>query len=220
MQQIRIVIADDHAVVRAGLMALLHQHAGFRVVGEAATGAEAIQQAALHKPDIVLMDIRMPGISGVDACRTITAQFPATRVVLLTAYAEEDILFAAIRAGAAGYVLKRIGSVDLIHTLQAVANGESELDPVATEALFKRMNELDKEQERPGLSDVSMQELRVLALIMDGATNREIAEHLFLGEGTVRNYVSTLLSKLHLANRAEAAAFAVHHKVKDYVTLG
>ena len=174
----------------------------------------------LHKPNIILMDIRMPSISGVDACRAITAQLPTTRVIILTSYAEEDLLFAAVHAGAAGYVLKHIGSADLIRTIETIAQGESSLDVARTEAMFKRVDDLDRDTASTALSAITVQELRVLVLIMEGATNREIAGQLFLGEGTVRNYVSTLLSKLHLANRAEAAAFAVHHKVKDYVTLG
>lgn len=221
MSQIRIVIADDYEVVRVGLKALLNQHVDLRVVGEASSGEEAIRQARLHRPDVVVMDIRMPGMSGVDACRTITEQLPDTRVIMLTSYAEDDLLFAAIRAGAVGYVLKRIGTNDLVHTVREVARGEAVLDPSVTRAMFKRISDMDKDKDDDKLafSNLSDQELRVLALIRDGLTNRAIAEKLFLGEGTVRNYVSTLLSKLHIANRAEAAAFAVEHKIDDHVTF-
>ena len=218
MEQIRIVIADDHEVVRMGIKALLHQHPELRVVGEAATGNEAVEQAVIHQPDVVVMDIRMPGMSGVDACRKIVQQLPNTRVVMLTSFAEDELLFAAIRAGAAGYVLKRIGSDDLVRTITAVAHGESALDPAMIETVFRQVSQLEKGKEAAVFADLSTQEIRVLALIADGLTNREIAGKLFLGEGTVRNYVSNVLSKLQLANRAEAAAFAVQHKVKDYIS--
>ena len=217
MKQIRIVIADDHEVVRMGIKALLHQHPELRVVGEAGTGDEAVEQAMAHQPDVVVMDIRMPGMSGVDACRKIVQQLPNTRVVMLTSFAEDELLFAAIRAGAAGYVLKRIGSDDLVRTINAVAHGESALDPAMIETVFRQVSQTEKSKDAAVFADLSTQEIRVLALIADGLTNREIAGRLFLGEGTVRNYVSNVLSKLHLANRAEAAAFAVQHKVKEYV---
>ncbi len=197
---------------------LLHQHPQLRVVGEAATGNEAVEQAVTHQPDVVVMDIRMPGMSGVDACRKIVQQLPNTRVVMLTSFAEDELLFAAIRAGAAGYVLKRIGSDDLVRTITAVARGESALDPAMIETVFRQVSQMEKGKEAAVFADLSTQEIRVLALIADGLTNREIAGRLFLGEGTVRNYVSNVLSKLHLANRAEAAAFAVQHKVKEHIT--
>src|SRR5713226_557328 len=218
MEQIRIVIADDHEVVRMGIKALLHQHPELRVVGEAATGNEAVEQAVTHQPDVVVMDIRMPGMSGVDACRKIVQQLPNTRVVMLTSFAEDELLFAAIRAGAAGYVLKRIGSDDLVRTITAVARGESALDPAMIETVFRQVSQMEKGKEAAVFADLSTQEIRVLALIADGLTNRETAGRLFLGEGTVRSSVSNVLSKLHLANRAEAAAFAVQHKVKEYIS--
>jgi two-component system response regulator DevR len=220
MNQIRIVIADDHEVVRMGIKALLHQHIDLRVVAEAGTGEEAIQQVLEHKPDVVVMDVRMPGMSGVDACRSIVQQVPQTRVVMLTSFAEDELLFSAIRAGAAGYVLKQIGSDDLVRTIKAVARGESALDPAMIEAVFREVSQIEKSKNSAMFADLSTQELRVLALIADGLTNREIAGKLFLGEGTVRNYVSNVLSKLHLSNRAEAAAFAVQHKVKEHVQAG
>ncbi|MEP7289186.1 MAG: response regulator transcription factor [Chloroflexota bacterium] len=216
MKSIRIVVADDHEVVRMGIKSLLHQHADLQVVGEASTGEEAVEQAVLHRPDVVVMDIRMPGMSGVEACRLISQQIPDTRVVMLTSFAEDDLLFAAIRAGAAGYVLKRIGSDDLVSAIKAVARGESALDPAMTQAVFREVSQMEKAKDATIFADLSTQELRVLALISEGLTNREIAGKLFLGEGTVRNYVSNVLSKLNLANRAEAAAFAVQHNVKNY----
>jgi two-component system, NarL family, response regulator DevR len=217
MGQIRVLIADDHEVVRMGIRVLLQQHQNIRVVGEASTGEEAVQQATLHRPDVVVMDIRMPGMSGVDACRRIVQQLPDTRVVILTSYAEDELLFSAIRAGASGYVLKRIGSDDLVKTIETVGRGESALDPSMTEAVFREVRQTEKSKDAAVFADLSAQEMRVLALIADGLTNREIAGRLFLGEGTVRNYVSNLLSKLDLANRAEAAAFAVQHRLKDHL---
>lgn len=218
MNQIRILITDDHAVVRSGLKALIHQTGGLSVVGEAATGEEAIQQTLLIHPDIVVMDIQMPGISGIEACRKIMELLPTTRVIMLTAFADDEMLFAAIRAGASGYVLKRIGTDDLIRTIQAVANGQSAIDPSLTEIMFKRIAELDNAKESTVFCELSSQERRVLALITEGSSNREIAGRLFLAEGTVRNYVSAMLSKLLVANRAEAAAFAIHHKLHDHMT--
>jgi DNA-binding NarL/FixJ family response regulator len=216
-QSIRILIADDHEVVRMGIRALLQQHAHLHVVAEAATGEEAVELALLHKPDVVVMDVRMPGMLGVEACQKIVQQLPSTRVIMLTSYAEDELLFAAIRAGASGYVLKRIGSDDLIRTIEAVGRGESALDPAMTEAIFRELRHTEKNKEAALFAELTSQEMRVLALIADGLTNREIASRLFLGEGTVRNYVSNLLSKLNLSNRAEAAAFAVQHHIKEHL---
>ena len=201
-----------------GIKVLLQQHQNLRVVGEASNGEEAVQQALIHRPDVVVLDVRMPNMSGVEACQQIVQQLPGTRVVMLTSYAEDDLLFAAIRAGASGYVLKRIGSDELVRTIEAVGRGESALDPSMTEAVFREVRQTEKTKEAAVFADLSAQEMRVLALIADGLTNREIAGRLFLGEGTVRNYVSNLLSKLHLANRAEAAAFAVQHHIKEHLS--
>jgi DNA-binding NarL/FixJ family response regulator len=217
MKHISVLVADDHEVVRMGIRVLLQRHAHLQVVGEAGSGEEAVRQALEHHPDVVVMDIRMPGMSGVDACRKIVQQSPQTRVVMLTSYAEDELLFAAIRAGASGYVLKRIGSDELVRTIEAVGRGESALDPAMTEAVFREVRQNEREKEAQIFSELSTQEMRVLSLIADGLTNREIAGQLFLGEGTVRNYVSSLLSKLHLANRAEAAAFAVQHRIRDHL---
>jgi len=217
MNPIRILLVDDHEVVRLGIKALLQQHAHLQVIAEAASGDEAVRLALIQQPDVVVMDIRMPGMSGVDACRQIVDQLPSTRVIILTTFAEDDLLFAAIRAGACGYVLKRIGGNDLVLAIEAAARGDSTLDPAMTAAVFKEVIQSGQSRETAIFKDVSVQEMRVLTLISEGLTNREIAGRLFLGEGTVRNYVSTLLSKLDLSNRAEAAAFAVEHHAKDHV---
>ena len=216
---VRIVLADDHDVVRLGIKALLNQHPGFAVVGDAKTGEDAIKQVLLTCPDIVIMDIRMPGMSGIDACRQIVHQAPKTRVIILTSYAEDHLLFSAILAGAAAYLLKRIGSNELFHTIERVAHGEATLDPDMIQAVLKQANEIDKTHGSGAFAALTDQEVRVLALLADGLPSRDIAKRLFLSEGTVRNYVTNILSKLHLANRAEAAAFAVAHEIKAHVTI-
>lgn len=214
-----ILLVDDHEVVRLGLKALLQRYPQFEVVGEAATAREAIDFVAAKRPDVVLMDIRLPGTSGIEACEEITARFPNTRVLMLTSYAEDEMLFSAIRAGAAGYVLKQIGSEDLIRALEAVARGEALLDPAVTQRVFQEVRRAVREEEAAAFAALSQQEKYVLLLVSEGKTNREIAQILFLGEGTVRNYVSSILSKLGVSNRAEAAAYAVEHNLREYVSL-
>ena len=215
-KHLRIIIVDDHEVVRLGLKALLERHPDFAVVDEASTAREAIQKAETHRPEVVVMDIRLPGGSGIDACREIMQKLPDTKVIMLTSYAEDEMLFDAIAAGAAGYVLKQIGGDDLVHAIEAVGRGEALLDPALTQRVFERVREAQRKDEKSAFSDLTDQEMRVLALLAEGKTNREIAQLLYLGEGTVRNYVSSILSKLGLANRAEAAAYAVQHKIKTF----
>lgn len=213
----RILLVDDHEVVRLGLKSLLEHNAQFEVVGEAANAKEALEQVARLRPDIVLMDIRLPGTSGIEACEEVTAHFPETRVVMLTSYAEDEMLFSAIRAGASGYILKQIGGDDLIRALEAVGRGEALLDPAVTQRVFQEVRRAVKEEEASAFVNLSQQERHVLLLVSEGKTNREIAKALFLGEGTVRNYVSSILSKLGVSNRAEAAAYAVEHNLKEYL---
>jgi DNA-binding NarL/FixJ family response regulator len=214
-----ILLVDDHEVVRLGLKALLQRYPQFEVVGEAATAREAVDLVATLRPDVVIMDIRLPGTSGIDACAEITARFPQTRVLMLTSYAEDEMLFAAIRAGAAGYILKQIGSDDLVRALEAVARGEALLDPAVTQRVFQEVRRAVRDEEAAAFAALSQQEKYVLLLVSEGKTNREIAQILFLGEGTVRNYVSSILSKLGVSNRAEAAAYAVEHNLREYVSL-
>ncbi|MBK8987655.1 MAG: response regulator transcription factor [Chloroflexi bacterium] len=217
MSFLRILLVDDHEVVRLGLRSLLDHHANFEVVGEAAAEAEAVQKALELEPDIVLMDIRLAGGSGVDACQQITAAMPHIKVVMLTSYAEDDMLFAAIRAGAAGYVLKQVGSNDLIRAIESASRGEATLDPSLTQRVFSEIRHSIQKEEAAAFGDLTAQEMQVLSLIAEGKTNREIATALFLSEGTVRNYVSSILSKLGVSNRAEAAAYAIQHHLKDYL---
>jgi two-component system response regulator DevR len=218
MTKQRILLVDDHEVVRLGLKALLERHPQFDIVGEAANAREAIEMVANNRPDVVVMDIRLPGMSGIEACEEITSRFPETRVLMLTSYAEDEMLFSAIRAGASGYVLKQIGGEELVYALEAVARGEALLDPAVTQRVFQEVRRAVKEEEASAFVHLSQQEKHVLLLVSEGKTNREIAKALFLGEGTVRNYVSSILSKLGVNNRAEAAAYAVEHNLREYIS--
>jgi two-component system, NarL family, response regulator DevR len=217
MSRLRLLLVDDHEVVRLGLKSLLERHADFEVVAEAAGETEAVEKAVEVRPDIVLMDIRLAGGSGIAACEQIMARLPDTKVIMLTSYAEDEMLFAAIRAGAAGYVLKQVGSTDLIRGIEAAARGEAALDPSLTQRVFMEVRRSIQREESAAFSELTPQEMHVLALIAEGKTNREIADALFLSEGTVRNYVSSILSKLGVSNRAEAAAYAIQHHLKDYL---
>ena len=217
MSKMRIVLVDDHEVVRLGLSVLLEQSDHFEVVGEANNAKEAVEIAGKQRPDIVLMDIRLPGASGIEACEEITQLYPEVRVVMLTSYAEDEMLFSAIRAGASGYLLKQINSEDLIRSLESVRRGDALLDPLVTQRVFQEVRRAVKEEEASAFAILSQQEKHVLILVSEGKTNREIAKSLFLGEGTVRNYVSSILSKLGASNRAEAAAYAVEHNLKEYL---
>jgi DNA-binding NarL/FixJ family response regulator len=209
------MLVDDHEVVRLGLRALIDRHPDMEVVAEASNATEAVTKATAHKPDIVVMDIRLPGTSGIEACRDICNTLTETKVIMLTSYAEDDMLFAAIRAGAAGYVLKQAGGQDVIRAIETVGRGDSLLDPAITERVFVEVRKAARQMESVAFSKLTEQERRVLALVADGRTNREIAQLLHLGEGTVRNYVSSILSKLGVSNRAEAAAYAIKHNLKD-----
>ncbi|MFQ5408615.1 MAG: response regulator [Anaerolineales bacterium] len=217
MPQLRILLVDDHEVVRLGLKSLLSRRPGFEIVAETGMADEAVRLARAHNPDVVLLDIRLPGKSGIEACAEITAELPDTKVIMLTSYAEDDMLFSAIRAGAAGYVLKQIGGDELVRSIEAASRGEAPLDPALTQRVFAEVRKAVQTQEAAAFGELTQQEMRVLAAIADGKTNREIAAALYLGEGTVRNYVSSILSKLHVANRAEAAAYAVQHKIRDFI---
>lgn len=219
MTKQRIILVDDHEVVRLGLKALLERHPEFEVVGEAASAREALEQTALLEPDVVVMDIRLPGTSGIEACEQIVDQYSDVKVIMLTSYAEDEMLFSAIRAGASGYILKQIGSEDLVKALEAVSRGEALLDPAVTQRVFQEVRRAVKEEEASAFAHLSQQEKHVLLLVSEGKTNREIAKALFLGEGTVRNYVSSILSKLGVNNRAEAAAYAVEHNLREYINV-
>ncbi len=211
---VRIMVVDDHEVVRFGLKSLLTRQSGWEVVAEAGTVAGAIEKAAEHNPDIVVMDIRLSDGSGIDACREITQQNPQTKVIVLTSFAEDDLLFNAISAGASGYVLKQVGNDDLVRAIETILRGDALLDPSVTGQVLAKIRETTRSESFHNLTD---QELRVLALIAEGKTNKEIAHTLHLGEGTVRNYVSSIFSKLQLSNRAEATAYAVRHNLDNFL---
>lgn len=213
----RIIIVDDHEIVRIGMRSLLEQYPQYEVIAEAGNAKDAINQVEVYHPEIVLMDIRLPGKSGIEACEEIRRISPDTKVIMLTSYAEDEMLFSAIKAGASGYVLKQIDSDGLIKSLDAVARGEASLDPAVTQRVFQEVRKAVKDEEAASFVSLSQQEKMVLKLVSEGKTNREIAQTLYLGEGTVRNYVSSILSKLGVSNRAEAAAYAVEHNLKDYL---
>lgn len=217
MTHLRLLLVDDHEVVRLGMKALLERHPSFSVIAEAATQHEAVEKTIQHQPDIVLMDIRLAGGSGIDACHEITRKVPHTKVIMLTSFAEDELLFAAIRAGAVGYVLKQVGSSDLIRAIEGAARGEATIDPSLTHSILSEVRRSIQNEEANAFSELSDKERQVLALIADGQTNRSIAAELFLSEGTVRNYVSSILSKLSVSNRAEAAAYAIKHHLKDHL---
>ena len=215
-QSVRILLVDDHEVVRMGMKALLNQHVNYQVVAEAASEDEAVRAAAEHEPDIILMDIRLAQGSGIDACARIMKERP-TKIIMLTSFAEDELLFGAIRAGAVGYVLKQAGSRDLLRAIDSAAKGDGTIDPSLTQRIFDEMRHSLEERESNAFAELSDQEKAVLLLIAEGAANKAVAEKLHLSQGTVRNYVSSILSKLHLANRVEAAGYAIKHRLRDHV---
>jgi DNA-binding NarL/FixJ family response regulator len=214
---VNVILVDDHEVVRLGLMTLLEDLPWVRVVAEAGSAGEAIQVVERHQPDVVVMDIRMPGESGLDACQEITRRWPEIKVVMLTSFVDDDMIFQAIQAGASGYVLKQVGNDSLIRALAAVRRGEALLDPVVTQRVLKRVRETETDRQAAAFRDLSEREMEVLALVAEGKSNNEIAEALFLSEKTVRNHVSTILSKLGFSNRIEAATYAVRNHIEQHL---
>ena len=204
---LRLLVVDDHEVVRQGLVALLDRREAFEVVAEAGTAAEAVQQARRHEPDIVIMDVRLPDGSGVEACREIRADRPATRVVMLTSYPDEEAVLSAIVAGASGYLLKQIRARDLVSAIEAIGRGESLLDPAVTEKVLERVRRIATGGAVDELASLTPQEQKILLLVAEGKTNKEIASEVFLSDKTVKNYVSSILAKLNLERRAQAAAY-------------
>ncbi len=209
---IAIVVVDDHEVVRQGLVAMLDRRAGFQVVGEAGTVAEALEVTRRFRPDIVVMDVRLPDGSGVEACREIRAELPETKIVMLTSYPDEEAVIAAIFAGASGYLLKQIRARDLVAALEAVGRGESLLDPAVTGKVLDRMRRIAASDQPDELAALTPQERKILALVAEGKTNKEIAADVFLSDKTVKNYVSSILAKLNLERRAQAAAYVARLK--------
>ncbi len=199
---LRLLVVDDHEVVRQGLVSLLERREHFQVVAEAGTAAEAIEMARKFEPDLVVMDVRLPDGSGIEACREIRAEFPATRVVILTSYPDEEAVLSAIVAGACGYLLKQIRGRDLVAALESVGRGESLLDPAVTEKVLDRVRRIATGTYTDEMAQLTQQEQKILLLVAEGKTNKEIASEVFLSDKTVKNYVSSILSKLNLERRA------------------
>jgi two-component system response regulator DevR len=213
--RLRLLVVDDHEVVREGLVALLSRRDEFQVVAEAGTVAESLAAVRRFEPDLVIMDVRLPDGSGIEACREIRAEFPSIRIVMLTSYPDEEAVLSAILAGASGYLLKQIRGRDLVTALEAVGRGDSLLDPAVTERVLERVRRIANGDERDELSDLTAQERKILRLVAEGKTNKEIASDVFLSDKTVKNYVSSILSKLNLQRRAQAAAFVAKHRLGD-----
>lgn len=215
MSRTRVLLVDDHEVVRLGLMTLIDDQADMEVVGEAGTASEALLAVERLRPDVVLMDIRLPGEGGLEATERITHAFPESKVVILTSFADDGLVVRAIQAGAAGYVLKQVGNEELLRAIQAAARGQAVLDPMTTQRLLARVRETERRAEQDAFRELSAREMEVLAEVARGHTNAEIGRSLYLSEKTVRNYVSTVLEKLHLTNRIELATYAVEHHIFD-----
>lgn len=215
MNKTRILLVDDHDIVRLGLMTLLNDQPDMEVVGEASTAGEGVHQAETLNPEVVLMDIRLPGEGGIEACRQITAQFPACKVVMLTSFADDELVVRAIRAGAVGYVLKQVGNEELLRAIRVAARGEALLDPSTTARLLGRVREAERKADEDAFREITDREMDVLIHLAKGKTNAEIAKLLNLSEKTVGNYVSNMLEKLHFTNRIELAAYAYEHHLFD-----
>ena len=204
--QIRVLIVDDHEVVREGLRSLLRRRSDMTVVGEADSVASAVEEAQRSQPDVVVMDVRLGDGSGVEACREIRAERPDTKVIMLTSYADDEAVFSSILAGASGYLLKQTRTQALADAIGRAMAGESLLDPAVTERVLERVRTAGSGKDDE-LSLLSEQERKILDLIAEGKTNKEIAQEVYLSDKTVKNYVSSILSKLNLHRRSEAAAF-------------
>ncbi len=218
-KRLRILLVDDHEVVRLGLRTLLERYPHLQVVGEAGSAEEAIFEAGQLHPDVVVMDVRLPGRSGVEACREILNHYPEIRVIMLTSYEEDESVLEAITAGACGYVLKQVGSEALVEAIETVGRGESLLDPAVTGRVLQQVRDTALEHHRQAFTGLTEQELRVLVLVAQGLSNKEIAREMGLREKTVRNYVSDILGKLGLASRVQAATYALQHRIDDVISL-
>jgi DNA-binding NarL/FixJ family response regulator len=216
--RIRVLIVDDHEVVRLGLRTLLADESDIEVVAEAGTAEEALTQVANHRPDVVILDIQLPGRSGLEACRDTRARFPKTQVVILISHSRDNFIEQTLLAGAAGYVLKQVGNEELVRAIWAAHRGEIALDPQSAGRLVARLKDLQTQEEKNAFRDLSRRELEVLLLVARGQSNKEIGQALNLSEITVRNYVSVILEKLHLRNRIELATYAVQHHLEEYLT--
>jgi two-component system response regulator DevR len=208
---LRVMLVDDHEIVRDGIKAMLDVEDDIIVTAQAGTVRDAVDEAHRTRPDVVVMDVRLADGSGIEATREIRADHPDTRVLMLTSFADDEALFASIMAGASGYVLKQVKSGDLLRAIRAVGAGDSLLDPSVTSAVLDRLRRGKHLMKDEKLARLSPQEERILTLVADGRTNKEIGDELRLAEKTVKNYVSSILSKLEVARRAEAAAYLARH---------
>jgi RNA polymerase sigma factor (sigma-70 family) len=217
MKTLRILLVDDHEVVRLGLATLLEDTPGVSVVGEAGSAREALVACERLDPDLVILDIRLPDQPGVAVCRQIVERWPRIKVIMLTSYANDDLITEAILAGAAGYVLKQVGNEELLRAIEAVRRGEALLDPQVTQRVLQRIRQTERLLDASAFSDLSERELEVLFLVSEGKSNREVAEVLGLSEKTVRNHVSNLLEKLGKSNRIELATYAVKKHIDTFL---
>jgi two-component system, NarL family, response regulator DevR len=211
MKKTRILLVDDHDIVRLGLMTLLNDQPDMEVVGEASTAGEAVKAAEKLEPDVVLMDIRLPGEGGIAAAGQVTNRLPNSKVVMLTSFADDELVVRAIRAGAVGYVLKQVGNEELLRAIRAAARGKALLDPSTTARLLTRVREAERKADEDAFRDLTNREMDVLIHLAKGRTNSEIGNLLNLSEKTVGNYVSHMFEKLDLNNRIELAAYAYEH---------
>lgn len=205
-ERIKVYLVDDHEVVRRGLRELLQREDDIEIVGESATAGEAQRRIPALRPDVAVLDARLPDGSGIDVCREVRSRDPRIKALILTSFDDDEALFAAIMAGAAGYVLKEVRGSDLVDGIRRVAAGQSLLDPGVTEQVLRRLR--SGPQEDPRLAALTSQEKRVLGLVADGMSNRQISEEMYLAEKTVKNYVSSILAKLGMDRRTQAAVFA------------
>ena len=215
MDTIGIMIVDDHEVVRSGLKAILEPEDDLEVVGEASSGSEAVEKVARLDPSLVLMDVRMEEMSGIEACRLIKSSHPQVNVLMLTSFGEEEAVMASIMAGASAYLLKNVGRSELIRAIRGVAGGQNLLDPAVTKRVMERLAQLTVKDEEREVAGLSGREKEVLALVARGSTSKEIAGKLVISEHTARNHLSRILDKLGLTRRSEAAVFAAEHGLLD-----
>jgi two-component system response regulator DevR len=213
--KISVMLVDDHAIVRLGLRTLINDQPDIEVVGEAGTAAEALRSVEQLQPQVVLMDIRLPGQGGLEATREITRRFPQVKVVMLTSFADEELVISAIRAGAVGYLIKEVGNEEVLRAIRMAAEGKSVMDAETTRKLFARVRASEHKEQEDAFRDLSQRELEVLYEVLQGKTNAEIAESLHLSEKTARNYVSACLEKLGLSNRIELATYAVKYHLPE-----
>lgn len=211
---LRILVVDDHDIVRKGLATLMSRHKDLLVVGEAGTAAEAVAQAQRLSPDVVVLDIRLPGESGITACRDIRAHNPDIKVLMLTSYSDEEAVIGSIMAGASGYLLKEIRSQEIVEAVRRVGAGQSLLDPAVTAGVLDKIRRGTNEDDT--WTQLTEQEQRILGLIAEGKTNREIAQEVHLSDKTVKNYVSNILGKLEVSRRSQAAAYMAERRVRRY----